>query len=178
MCKAYQKWPHGKIYRNTAVSFSKLFKDAVLRDRQIPLNPPGYDRLCELRMTDKRQASRQKSFLRGFAYFGHSSSAVDCLVRDISDTGARLKFSTPPAFTENLELHIPVKGSRFRSKVQWRSGDEIGVVFEIAAVPSPNISSKDADLANRVAQLEAEITLLKSFLKRLEDKAAQSGFAA
>ena len=149
----------------------------MLHIRQIPLNPPGYDQLCELLMTDKRQAHRQKSFLRGFAYFGHSSSAVDCLVRDISDTGARLKFSTPPAFTENLELHIPVKGSRYRSKVQWRSGDEIGIVFDIVAVPTPN-SSDEADLTDRVGQLEAEIALLKRLLRRLEEKTAQSDVAA
>ena len=149
----------------------------MLHVRQIPLNSNGYDQLCELLMTDKRQAPRQKSFLRGFAYFGGSSSAVDCLVRDISDTGARLKFSAPPVFTENLELHIPVKGLRYRSKVQWRSGDEIGIVFDIVAVPTPN-SSDEADLTNRVGQLEAEIALLKRLLKRLEEKTAQSDVAA
>jgi hypothetical protein len=65
---------------------------------------------CETQMKEQRQAPRQKSFLRGFVYFGNSPSAVDCLVRDISDTGARLKFSGGFPAADIIDLHIPIKG--------------------------------------------------------------------
>ncbi len=119
-------------------------------------------------MTEKRHALRQKSFLRGFVYFGNSPSAFDCLVRDISDTGARLKFSGPPAYTEMLDLHIPVKGQSFRSKVQWHTGDEIGIVFDGSAATDADANMGDVDLASRVHRLEAEIAALKQLVKRLQ----------
>ena len=119
-------------------------------------------------MTEKRHSPRQKSFLRGYVYFGNSPSAVDCLVRDFSDTGARLKFSGAPAVTEILDLHIPVKGQSFRSRVQWHADDEIGVNFDCLAAAGTSAHEGDVDLANRVNRLEAEISALKQLVKRLQ----------
>jgi hypothetical protein len=118
-------------------------------------------------MTEKRRAPRQKSFLRGLVYFGNSPSATDCIVRDISDTGARLKFSSPPATTDFLDLHIPVKGQTLHCKVQWRAADEIGITFVSASAMSA-APSGDGELSDRVARLEAEIATLKQLIKRLQ----------
>src|SRR3979409_476652 len=68
------------------------------------------DMFYEQPMVERRHAPRQKSFLHGFVYWGGNPSAVDCLVRDISDSGARLKFSsgqTPAG--DIVDLHIPLK---------------------------------------------------------------------
>jgi PilZ domain len=118
-------------------------------------------------MAERRQASRQKSFLRGLVYPGNSPSAVSCLVRDLSDTGARLIFSAPIAATELLELHIPVKGQRLHGKVKWREGNEIGIAFVGEnAVEAPPVG--DGELAMRVVRLEGEIAALKQMIKRLQ----------
>jgi hypothetical protein len=125
----------------------------------------------------KRQAPRQKSFFRGFAYFGSNPSAVDCLVRDISDTGARLKFSAPPPATDVLDLHIPIKGQTHRARVQWRQADEIGIVFETAAAASA-AKSDGGELSGRLDRLEGEIAALKQLVKRLQkNSAAKTGAA-
>lgn len=118
-------------------------------------------------MAERRQASRQRSFLRGLVYLGNSPSAVSCLVRDMSDTGARLTFSAPIAATEMLELHIPIKGQTLRGKVKWREADEIGIAFiSDAGVETQSVS--DEELAVRVARLEGEIAALKQLVKRLQ----------
>jgi PilZ domain-containing protein len=70
-----------------------------------------------------------KSYLHGFAYFGKGGTAVDCVVHDISVSGARLKFLAAPPIVDTLELHIPIKGRVNRAKVLWRAADEIGVGF-------------------------------------------------
>jgi len=70
-----------------------------------------------------------KSYLHGFAYFGKVGTAVDCVVHDISDSGARLKFLAVPPIVETIELHIPSKGLVHRASVIWRAADEIGVNF-------------------------------------------------
>jgi hypothetical protein len=118
-------------------------------------------------MTDKRHAPRQKSFLRGYVYFANSPSAFECLVRDISGTGARLKFIGSPPTTDSLELNIPIKGETFRAKVCWRQADEIGIAF-ITNVAADTSHSRDDELSVRVNQLEAEIAGLKLLIKRLQ----------
>jgi PilZ domain len=65
-------------------------------------------------------------------YFSSSQSPIDCLVRDISDSGAWLKFLVPQKITEIMELHIPIKGQTFRSKIRWQAGNEIGIAFNTA----------------------------------------------
>ena len=128
-------------------------------------------------MAERRKVSRQKSFLRGLVYLGNSPSAVSCLVRDLSDTGARLTFSAPIAATEMLELHIPVKGQTLRGKVKWREADEIGIAFVgNAAVEAP--PAGDDELAVRVARLEGEIVALKQMVKRLQKATASITDAA
>ena len=131
-------------------------------------------------MSEKRQAPRSKSFLRGFVYFANSPSATECLVRDFSATGARLKFSSSPAASDILDLNIPVKGETFRATVQWREADEIGVAFATdAAVDAVDASHASNDeLAVRVNRLEAEIVTLKQLIKRLQKNAGKITDAA
>ena len=118
-------------------------------------------------MTEKRKLARQKSFLRGIVCPADCNSTIDCLVRDISETGARLKFTSPQSIVENLDLHIPVKGQTFRAKVRWSNVDEIGVSFETNAAVDTSPQS-DGELSGRVARLEAEIVALKQLIKRLQ----------
>lgn len=115
-------------------------------------------------MSDHRLSSRQRSFLRGVVYFGENPCAADCLVRDISASGARIELTAPPAaVTERLELQIPLKAQRHYCRVIWHAGREIGVAFDGASSVQPPES-----LAERVDQLESEIAELKSIIRRLQ----------
>jgi hypothetical protein len=64
-------------------------------------------------MLERRQAPPQRSFLRGLVYFNNRQSAVDCLIRDISDLGARLKFPDSVVLPDAIELYIPQRTRRF-----------------------------------------------------------------
>ena len=128
-------------------------------------------------MAERRHVSRQKSFLRGLVYLGNSPSAVDCLVRDLSDAGARLIFSAPVAVTETIELHIPVKGQTLHAKVKWREGEEIGIIF-VSDGAAATLPVGDDALAMRVARMEGEINLLKQMIKRLQRAATHTTDAA
>jgi|SRR5450759_1983978 hypothetical protein len=115
----------------------------------------------------ERRAPRQKTFLRGFAYFGGGPLAVECLVREMSATGARLEFSAPPPAIDDIELHIPIKGQKCTAKVIWRGGDEIGVAF-LDASKGGNSEPSDGEQSDRVARLEDEIAELKQLIKLLQ----------
>jgi hypothetical protein len=46
-----------------------------------------------------------KSYLHGFVYFGRAGFAVECVVHDISESGARLKFLGTPPTVDTIDTH-------------------------------------------------------------------------
>jgi hypothetical protein len=80
-------------------------------------------------MTERRQAARKKSLLQGRVYYNNRRSSVDCIVRDISERGAKLVFGEAVAIPDVIELYLPGKEELHRVVVQWRRGNEMGVDF-------------------------------------------------
>lgn len=134
--------------------------DTFIMPRELEMN--GIDFEIE---ANRRHASRQKCLLRAYVYFGNSSNAVDCIVRDISESGARLKFKGSPIHTDTLTLCIPTRGQRLHAKVKWAEHDEIDVAFVGV------LGSAESALADRVARLESEIEITKRLIKRLQQNA-------
>ncbi|MDQ2955023.1 MAG: PilZ domain-containing protein [Pseudomonadota bacterium] len=117
---------------------------------------------------ERRQSPRQKAFLKG--RINNGLGDVDCLIRDLSATGAKLMFSGGITMPGIIDLQIPTKKQTIRAKVQWRNGDEMGVSFleDTQAAPAPAYApSVDAELTERVAKLETEIAALRKMLARL-----------
>jgi uncharacterized protein YceH (UPF0502 family) len=123
-------------------------------------------------MSERRTSTRQKSFLRGSIQFNNRRTVIDCLVRDISATGARLIFSDSVSVPDVVELYIPQKEQTLRAHVQWRRGDEVGVAFAKGAQAPAPAQPADGELAERVEKLEAEIAALKKMFKRLKAEVA------
>lgn len=122
-------------------------------------------------MGERRNARRSKSFLQGFVYVSRKRGALACLIRDLSDKGARIIFSDTVTLPDTVEIYIPQREQTLRARVTWRKNDEIGLAF-IAAERVPDASSTPGEVAQRVAMLEAEIASLRTLLKRLKgDKA-------
>jgi len=119
-------------------------------------------------MEERRAVPRQKSFLQGRIYFNHRRSSVDCLIRDYSEQGARLKFSEAVNVPEAIELYIPNKEETHRARVEWRIGNEVGVSFG-TEIQSPSVSPDAAqgDLPTRVQKLEAEVATLRRIVNDL-----------
>lgn len=115
---------------------------------------------------ERRKAMRQKSFLRGTVYFNNRRSALDCLIRDISDYGARLIFSGTVTLPDMIELHVPQKEHTSRARVIWRHGREVGVAF--AQHVSMEGIAEGGELSERVQRLEAEVAALKRLVRQLK----------
>jgi hypothetical protein len=127
----------------------------------------------EGKMSERRGSRRSKSFLRGFVYVSRKRGALACLVRDLSDKGARIIFSDQVTLPDMVELYIPQRDQTLRARVHWRKNDEIGLAFtETERVPDAQPSA--ADIAQRVALLEAELVSLRSLLKRMKAEQADS----
>ena len=122
-------------------------------------------------MSERRNATRQRSFLQGRIFFNNRRSSVDCLVRDVSEIGAKLLFSETIAVPDALELHIPSKGEIYQAKVQWRVGDEVGVAFLYEdASPSLVPSAVPAEVVARVQKLESEVAALQRKVNELQNE--------
>ena len=117
-------------------------------------------------MNDRRRAPRQKAFLAGKLYFNNRLQVVDCTIRDICDHGARLVYSEAVTVPDEVELYIPQKNQTLNAKIAWRRGNEVGVEFR--AVGRANGPLGADEIAERFAQLEAEIAGLKRIIKKLK----------
>ena len=120
-------------------------------------------------MGERRNARRSKSFLQGFVYVSRKRGALSCLIRDLSDKGARIIFSDTVTLPDMVELYIPQREQTLRAKVQWRRNDEIGLAF-IAAERELDATPSAGEVVQRVALLEAEIASLRALLKRLKNE--------
>ena len=122
-------------------------------------------------MNNRRVSVRHRSFLQGRIYFNNRRSSVDCLVRDISEEGAKLEFSAAITIPEVVELYIPNRDETFRVRIQRRVGEEVGVAFEPEELASPPLapSVPPADLAGRVRRQESEVAALQRKVAELQD---------
>ncbi|WP_375465957.1 PilZ domain-containing protein [uncultured Methylobacterium sp.] len=120
-----------------------------------------------------RSEARQRVFLKGRIIFNNGASSMDCLVRDLSASGARLALSQSATLPEMFELYIPQKERTFRSFLRWRREDGVGVTFNNQATkpapiqPAPDVPVADASvsiLLRRVSELEAENAALRRLL--------------
>jgi hypothetical protein len=119
-------------------------------------------------MSERRGSRRSKSFLRGFVYVSRKRGALACLIRDLSEKGARIVFSDTVTLPDVVELYIPQRDQTLRAKVHWRKNDEIGLAFAGMEQPEPEAQPSAAEITQRMALLEAELVSLRAMLKRMK----------
>ena len=79
-------------------------------------------------MTDHRQHPRAHVLRRGRIVFRRGYSSLDCVVLDLSPSGARLKVDEWLALPDRFELRIE-NGPRREAEVRFRAREITGVRF-------------------------------------------------
>ena len=120
-------------------------------------------------MNNRRMSARQKALLQGRIYFNNRRMSVDCMIRDLSGEGARLKIAGAVSVPDLAELYLPARDEYRRIKVQWRHGDEVGVAFVLDQMASPALAPNvpPTDLATRVGRLESEVAALQRTIREM-----------
>jgi hypothetical protein len=119
-------------------------------------------------MIERRENVRDKVIYGGVADLGERGSARECIVRNISDTGASLEFSNviqlkkDVALKQDLALTIARKGRSFLAKIVWWRDNFIGVAFSEGHPDAPV-----SDLAERLRQSEKKKRQLQRRIKQL-----------
>ena len=94
---------------------------------------------------NRRTATRARSLLGGQILLDNRLSSVDCVVRNVSPTGARIQMSNAHVAPLEFDIFVPKRNHTYRARTVWRDGDLMGVQFQ-------NLESRNA------AQLSPEQT--------------------
>jgi hypothetical protein len=79
-------------------------------------------------MAEKRRSPRLRTIKGGTIMFG-SAASVDCIIRNMSDTGASLEVENPAGIPDEFTLLIRPEIIKRGCHVAWRKGRRIGVRF-------------------------------------------------
>ena len=75
-----------------------------------------------------RSVTRHRMLKAGKIEFG--SSVIDCVVRNVSETGAALDVESPVGIPERFNLFVHQDRSRRPAHVVWRKERRIGIRFD------------------------------------------------
>ena len=78
---------------------------------------------------NNRHAPRHRVLKTAKIYRMNGAHAVDCTVRDLSETGARVVCKDQLALPNELRFVMPNDGFMHIAKVVWRRGDLAGIHF-------------------------------------------------
>jgi hypothetical protein len=118
---------------------------------------------------ERRRSARLKNFLRGRIFFNNRDMSVECIIRDLSETGARVVLSEAVSLPSTVEFSVPQKKQIWQARVGWRHRDEAGLSFIVASSGAQALSH---DLEQRLAKLERELAVLRNPIKQLLKRAS------
>jgi hypothetical protein len=113
-------------------------------------------------MLDRRQNARNKVIYGGVAGIGEDGATRECVVRNISETGASVEFSNVLKLPkEQMSLTIARKGRSFLAKVIWWRDNFVGVAF------GSETGMPVSDLEERLRKSEQKKRQLQRRIKEL-----------
>ena len=91
--------------------------------RKVTESPLGLDR------AERRTQPRRRVLKGAIIRFNKGYGAFECVVRSLSENGAKLTFGETSAVPAAFELKIAGDERVREARVQWRSADSVGVSF-------------------------------------------------
>ncbi len=130
-----------------------------------------------IEMDERRHTPRHRTFLQGRVFYNNRRQSADCIIRELTDDGARLSFTDPVALPHAFELHIPNRDQTLRVEIVWNHGTDVGVSFgrtETQAAPAlvPSVGHNEHSLLERVDRLEKELGALRRRISEIEMKSS------
>ena len=115
--------------------------------------------------SERRSEKRQRTYLGAQVVFNRRQSIYDCLIRNMSDSGARLVFAQAAMIPTAFELVVNKGGESRWTEIKWRTHLTAGVSFATMSA-SPFVSLQ---ATRRIRQLEGEKAALKARVAELSE---------
>jgi hypothetical protein len=132
-----------------------------------------------INMEERRHTPRHRTFLQGRVFYNNRRQSADCIIRELTDEGARLSFTDTVALPHAFELHIPNRDQTLRVETAWNHGTDVGVSFgkidpTRAATLAPAIQAAPSEqtLLERIDKLEKELGALRRRISEIEMKSS------
>lgn len=93
-------------------------------------------------MDDKRKGPRRRVLKGGKIVFADGMRVIDCTIRDLSETGARLLIGSSIGVPDTFLLYEQAKGLLHPAAVVWRQSDAVGVRFDGPATSIDDSANK------------------------------------
>jgi len=81
-------------------------------------------------MDDKRKTARRCVLKEGKIIFADGMRVIDCTIRDLSDSGARLLIANTLGVPDTFHLFEKSTGMVYPATVAWRQPSAVGVKFD------------------------------------------------
>lgn len=80
-----------------------------------------------IEVANNRSSERSRNLRSGKVVFGADLYSRDCVIRDVSESGVRIRIDDPGLIPNELWLLDLRKFVAFKSQVKWRRGNELGL---------------------------------------------------
>lgn len=80
-------------------------------------------------MKDYRQNHRNRVLLRGRIVAEPDGDVVDCVINDLSDTGARISTQSALQLSGEFDFLIAKHQKIYRAKIVWQRANQLGLTF-------------------------------------------------
>ncbi len=87
---------------------------------------------------DKRSEFRARTLKRGQVRIDDGGSVFDCIIRDLTESGAKLHFEDTVALPANFDLFLVEAGAVWPVRNVWQKGADVGVAFFPTDIPRHN----------------------------------------
>ena len=116
-------------------------------------------------ISERRAEKRQRTYLGAQVVFNRRQSIYDCLIKNMSESGARLVFAQPAMIPTAFELVVNKGGESRMAEIKLRTRLSTGVSFSTMSA-SPFVSLQ---ATRRIRQLEGERDVLKARVAELSE---------
>lgn len=120
-------------------------KEAIARQVSYHIGGSGIDGLPlryslvrrKRRNAERRGGERQSVHRRAKFFLDHLNASVECIVLDVSRSGARLRITDSLMLPDEFDLLLSYQGERQRVRLRWRRHKDIGVEFIKSSASAP-----------------------------------------
>lgn len=117
-------------------------------------------------MLKDRHSVRSRALLKATIRFYNRNVTIDCLVRDISPTGAKIELDRTSVLPGEFELEIPQRSAVYPCELKWRRENAVGVSFKENM--DPGVAHYGEFARARIEALEKENAALRLEISRLK----------
>jgi diguanylate cyclase (GGDEF)-like protein len=103
-------------------------------------------------MSNTSSAPQGRTYLSGKIIFNYGGSAIDCIVRRLSEEGATIELESALGIPERFNLSIVDEAEQHWCRRVWQSDKHVGVTFEVEGGAARSRETEGAAAAPRSAE--------------------------